>query len=95
MNYLISFLMAVLAMLFGSLAFAQEDGSEGILALAVTIFTFVATVITSAKSITILTPTQVDDRWLGYGMRFINLVLRILNVLAANVGKDRNADDPS
>ena len=37
-------------------------------------------------AITALTPTRADDRAL-------DVVLRILNVLAGNVGRNRNADD--
>ena len=41
---------------------------------------------TAATAITALTPTRADDRAL-------DTILRILNVLAGNVGRNRNADD--
>lgn len=43
-------------------------------------------VITAATAITALTPTKTDNR-------IINVVLKVLNVLAGNVGKNKNADD--
>jgi hypothetical protein len=43
-------------------------------------------VVTAATAVTALTPTKVDDRTL-------NVLLRILNVLAGNVGRNRNHDD--
>jgi len=46
----------------------------------------VLAVMTAAKAITTLTPTKTDDEWL-------NKILRVLNVIALNVGKAKNADD--
>jgi hypothetical protein len=43
-------------------------------------------VVAGAKMITIWTPTQWDNRILDAGFRFVN-------ILALNIGKDRNADD--
>lgn len=43
------------------------------------------TVFTAAKSITILTPTTHDDK-------FVNFALKILNFLALNIFRDKNAD---
>lgn len=39
-----------------------------------------------AKAITILTPSRSDDK-------VVDIVLRGLNLLAGNFGKDKNADD--
>ena len=43
-------------------------------------------VVTAATAITALTPSRSDDE-------ILDKVLRVLNVLAGNVGKNRNADD--
>ena len=41
--------------------------------------------VVGANAITILTPTKVDDK-------FVNVLLRVLNFLAGNFGKNVNAD---
>ncbi len=41
--------------------------------------------ITLANIVTAMTPTKVDDEILNFG-------LRVLNAIALNVGKNRNAD---
>lgn len=47
--------------------------------------TAITTLISAATAITALTPTKVDDK-------YVAIALRVLNVLAGNVGKNRNAD---
>jgi len=47
--------------------------------------TALTTLVTGATAITALTPTKTDDRYLA-------IVLRVLNVLAGNVAKNKNAD---
>ena len=46
----------------------------------------IAGVVTAATAITMLTPTKTDDA-------VISFILRVLNVLAGNVLKNKNADD--
>ena len=46
----------------------------------------VTSVVIAATAITALTPSRSDDIWL-------DRILRVLNVLAGNVGFNRNADE--
>lgn len=46
----------------------------------------ITAVVTAATAITALTPTQADDKILGS-------VLKVLNIIAGNIGKNKNADD--
>lgn len=46
----------------------------------------ITSVVTAATAITALTPSTSDDK-------IIDSVLRVLNVLAGNVGKNKNADE--
>jgi hypothetical protein len=48
----------------------------------------ITAVVTAATAITAVTPTQVDNK-------IINVVLRILNILAGNVLMNKNKDDLS
>lgn len=46
----------------------------------------ITALVTGATAITMLTPTQVDDK-------ILNGVLKVLNVLSGNVMNNKNADD--
>lgn len=52
----------------------------------------VATVVASATALKVLTPTKVDDKILGGIGKIINIVLKVTNVLAGNVLKNKNKD---
>jgi len=46
----------------------------------------ITALVTAATAVTALTPSTADDK-------VLNMVLRVLNLLAGNVGKNKNADD--
>jgi len=46
----------------------------------------ITTVVTACTAITAMTPTKTDDE-------VISKLLKVLNFLAGNVGKNKNADD--
>lgn len=48
--------------------------------------TALTTVVTAATAITSVTPSRTDDK-------IVDMILRVLNVLSGNVGRNRNADD--
>ena len=50
------------------------------------LITYITAAVTIATIITAVTPTKVDDA-------FLQGVLRVLNTVAGNVGKNKNADD--
>jgi len=43
-------------------------------------------VVTAATAVTALTPTKIDNK-------VVDILLRVLNIFAGNVAKNRNADD--
>ena len=45
----------------------------------------ITTVLTAATAVTALTPSRSDDK-------IVNGILKFLNVIAGNVGKNKNAD---
>jgi len=47
----------------------------------------ITALVTAATAVTALTPSTADDK-------VLNTVLRVLNFVAGNVGKNRNADQP-
>jgi len=49
------------------------------------IFAIATAVLSAATVITAMTPTKADDKIIGF-------VLKLLNLLAGNIGKNKNAD---
>ena len=89
-------LWVMILSLFSTLVLAASEGggSSWLSALLVFFDTLppaliaLTTVVTSATAITALTPTKSDDKAL-------NVVLKVLNLLAGNFGANKNKDDLS
>lgn len=80
------FFLTLLLMISSSFLVAEEAQSVGFFAKYETWVVAITGVVTAATAITALTPTQVDNK-------IINIVLKVLNLLAGNVLKNKNADD--
>jgi hypothetical protein len=50
-------------------------------------------IVTSLTILTALTPTKLDDKWLGKATGAINFLLKIANIGAGNIGKNKNQDE--
>ena len=57
------------------------------------ILTAILAIMVAASGITALTPTKLDDKYLGRATGVVNVLLKIANSLALNVAKNKNADD--
>ena len=64
----------------------------GLMAKAPDYLMAISGIIASLTVLTALTPTQVDDKWLGKATGGINFLLKIANVGAGNVGFNKNKD---
>ena len=53
----------------------------------------IAAIVLASTALTALTPTQLDNRAQELSIKWINVLLRILNTLAGNIAKNKNADD--
>jgi hypothetical protein len=50
-------------------------------------------VMTSLTVITAITPTKVDDVYLGKATKFLNMLLKLMNVGAGNVLSNKNKNE--
>ena len=50
-------------------------------------------IIASLTVLTAITPTQLDDKWLGKATGAVNFLLKIANIGAGNIGKNKNHDE--
>jgi len=69
------------------------DGLVGLTAKAPDYLVAISGIIASLTVLTALTPTKVDDKWLGKATGAVNFLLKIANVGAGNVGFNKNKDD--
>ena len=69
------------------------DALVGIMAKAPDYLVAISGVIASLTLITALTPTQLDDKWLGKATGAVNFLLKLANIGAGNIGKNKNQDE--
>lgn len=87
------FAAVAIMLVFAPLAMAAETEAGGFMEMLNSFFdgfpvwlAALTAVVTAATAITALTPTKTDDK-------IISKVLKVLNFLAGNFGKNRNKDD--
>lgn len=94
-NVIFALIAVVFALFAPAFAFAAESAGEvgGFLESLNAFFdafpvwlAALTTIVTAATAITALTPTKSDDA-------IVNAILKVLNALAGNFGKNRNADE--
>jgi len=50
-------------------------------------------IIASLTVLTAITPTKLDDKWLGKATVGVNFLLKLANIGAGNIGKNKNQDE--
>ena len=50
-------------------------------------------VISALTAVTLLTPTKLDDQALGVATKYVNLLLKLMNMGAGNILKNKNLDE--
>tara|TARA_R110002051_G_scaffold323188_1_gene415981 strand:+ start:352 stop:594 length:243 start_codon:yes stop_codon:yes gene_type:complete len=65
----------------------------GLMAKAPDYLIAISGIIASLTVLTAITPTQLDDKWLGKATVGVNFLLKIANIGAGNVGKNKNQDE--
>ena len=65
----------------------------GLMAKAPDYLVAISGIIASLTVLTAITPTQLDDKWLGKATVGVNFLLKIANIGAGNVGKNKNQDE--
>ena len=50
-------------------------------------------IVTALTAVTILTPTKLDDKALGVATKYVNMLLKLCNMGAGNIGKNKNQDE--
>jgi hypothetical protein len=69
------------------------DGLVGLMAKAPDYLVAISGIIASLTVLTAITPTKIDDKWLGKATAGVNFLLKIANFGAGNVGFNKNKDD--
>jgi hypothetical protein len=55
-------------------------------------FVALSGVVTACTAVTALTPSKMDDKAFGMLTKFINMALKVMNIMAGNVMKNENKD---
>ena len=69
------------------------DGLVGLMAKAPDYLVAISGIIASLTVLTAITPTKIDDKWLGKATAGVNFLLKIANFGAGNVGFNKNKED--
>ncbi|MBT7538320.1 MAG: hypothetical protein HN683_03195 [Gammaproteobacteria bacterium] len=65
----------------------------GLMAKAPDYLVAISGIIASLTVLTAITPTQLDDKWLGKATVGVNFLLKLANIGAGNIGKNKNQDE--
>ena len=65
----------------------------GLMAKAPDYLIAISGIIASLTVLTAITPTKLDDKWLGKATAGVNFLLKLANIGAGNIGKNKNQDE--
>ena len=69
------------------------DAIAGLMTQAPNWLLAISGVVTSLTAVTMLTPTKLDDNALGFVTKYVNMLLKVVNVGAGNVMANKNKDE--
>jgi hypothetical protein len=69
------------------------EGIVGLMAKAPDYLIAISGIIASLTVLTAITPTKLDDKWLGKATVGVNFLLKLANMGAGNVGFNKNKDE--
>lgn len=69
------------------------DTIAGLMAQAPSWLLAISGVISALTAVTLLTPTKLDDQALGAATKYVNFLLKLMNIGAGNILKNKNLDE--